>query len=443
MRFVYTNFEVVINGKPITPEERDLQRLLDKDIDGNAYIWKYEDKEIKPETGWYVSGWIGTLSRTNPLEDGIQRGIAVMARGKLVQEPFVFDAVVGQQYALSYIVGELYAEFVDEKEDTIGTTRNSLVWDTEANTAFKGWGQEEVNIIAREWSIKRKTSNEAELVKNPIYIKFNEEAEQIGNKRAKKIADRLIREIITRDPIADVQAQEPVIQMCLDFLEFDAFWDLAQDLTETKSQDTDKLLQLFREWEVVEAKEMMRVTEGRIATIQKLEQLITENTLEVPTLHNFLKEFPWVLDPRWTLIADEKTYSQILREQFPDIDKPENDRRIDFLCVKESVNLIVVEIKRPHLRASVKELEQIEEYVSFMRNHIKKTNDPQLGYRDVTGYLLCGGLVDHWKVDGKRDNLEKSGIYIRLYSDLLRMVKENHSSFLSRYEQLRRQKKSK
>ena len=37
-----------------------------------------------------MSGWIGALDRTNELEDGIQRGIAVMARGKLVQEPFVF-----------------------------------------------------------------------------------------------------------------------------------------------------------------------------------------------------------------------------------------------------------------------------------------------------------------------------------------------------------------
>ena len=78
-----------------------------------------------------------------------------MARGKLVQEPFVFNAVVGQQYALSYLIGELHTEFVDETEDTIGTTRNSLVWDTEANTALKEWGQKEINKIARAWGKKR------------------------------------------------------------------------------------------------------------------------------------------------------------------------------------------------------------------------------------------------------------------------------------------------
>lgn len=51
-------------------------------------------------------------------------------------------------------IGELYAEFVDGPEDTIGTTRNSLVWDTEANAALKDWGQKEINKIARTFRFR-------------------------------------------------------------------------------------------------------------------------------------------------------------------------------------------------------------------------------------------------------------------------------------------------
>src|SRR5439155_10487811 len=91
-------FQVVVNGAPITAKERDLKRLLDKDESGKKYLWEYNDAEIKPGTGWKVSGWVGALDRTTELEDGIQRGIVLMARGRLVQEPFVFDAVVGQQF---------------------------------------------------------------------------------------------------------------------------------------------------------------------------------------------------------------------------------------------------------------------------------------------------------------------------------------------------------
>ena len=430
------NFEVVINGKPISPEDRDLKRLLEKDMNGELYLWEYEDVEIKPETGWTVSGWIGALERTSPTKDKVDRGIALMARGKLVQEPFVFDAVGGQQFAFSYLIGELHVEFVDEEEDTIGTSRNALVWDTYSNRALKEWGQKEVNRIAREWSAKRRQDNERQLQENQFYIAFQEKAAEFDKTRASKLADRLIRQAIDKNPIADTTELEPLIQNCLDFLEFDTFWEIANDLTEAELEDPGKLLNLFREWQIVEAKEMERVTRGRIATIEKLQKLIKTNALEIPTLHKFLREFPWVIDPRWDLVADEISYTSLLREHFPqNSDVPETNRRIDFLCVSERTNLVVVEIKRPKSQASVDDLLQIERYVNFLRARVRQSTDSR--YEDVTGYLLCGGLVNNDEVREKKDNLAAARIYIRMYTDLLDTVKRVHAKFLKRYKELR------
>ena len=434
-------FEVIINDEPISPNDRDLQRSLEKDMDGKPYLWKYNNEEIKPETGWEVSGWIGALNRTSPGIDNIDRGIVLMARGKLVQEPFVFDAVVGQQYALSYLIGELHAEFVDEAEDTIGTTRNSLVWDTEKNIALKEWGQKRVNKIAREWGKKRNQDNERKFQEHPSYRKFQEQAEEIGNKRALNLADRLIRQAIEKNPIIEDKELQSLIQMCLDFLEFDAFWEIAENIAETELTDIGKLLELFREWQIVEAKEMTRVTQGRINTIEKLQNLIETNALEVPTLHNFLKEFPWIINPRWTLVADEIRYTELLRDTFPESDDiPEADRRIDFLCVSEGTHLVVVEIKRPQSKASMDALEQIEDYVNFVRDQIDRTTDPDHQYETAMGYLLCGDLVDDYRVRGRRKNLEKAQIYIKRYGDLLGMVQRTHTEFLERYNQLRETK---
>ena len=437
------NFEVVINGIPISPEDRDLKSLLGKDMNGKPYLWEYDNKEIEPETGWTVSGWIGALNLTNPDIAGIDRGIVLMARGKLVQEPFDFNAVVGQQLALSYLIGELHVEFVDEVEDTIGTTRNSLVWDTEANTALMEWGKEEVNRIAWEWAIKRRKDNEQRLENNKLYREFQEQARKIDKKREFKRADRLVRQLIRqaidKNPTADVEQLEPMIQMFLDFWEFDTFLEMAEDLTGTGVEDPEKLLDLFREWEILEAKEMARVTEGRIKTIEKLQELIETNALEVPTLHDFLKEFPWVIDPRWTLVDDEVTYSQLLRDKFPG-DVLESDRRIDFLCVREGTNLVVVEIKRPQSKVSRKEIDQIEEYVLFMKDYVKRTSDPDYSLKEVMGYLLCGDLVDTPYVREKRIILERAQIYIRRYADLLGMVERAHTEFLKRYNQLREAK---
>ncbi|MEU7945422.1 ATP-binding protein [Micromonospora taraxaci] len=436
-----SNFTVSVNSVPITAAERDLTRLLEVDADGERYLWTYENIEIAPGTGWRVSGWIGALDRTSKLEDGIQRGIVVMARGKLVQEPFVFNATVGQQYALSYIIGELHAEFVDEAEDSVGTTRNSLVWDTEPNSAFHRWGEREINTIAREWAARRSRDNEKNLKQNESYRRFVDATKDMENQRARKVADKLIRDVVNRNVVAKPQETDEIVQLCIDFLEYDAFWDLAEDLTEARVEDTGRLAQLFREWEVVEAKEMARVTQGRITTIEKLQKLIEDNALEVPVLHDFLKQFPWVLDPRWQLVADELRYSKILRDNFPEgTEVPEKDRRIDFLCVRESDTLVVVEIKRPHSVVSMNELGQIEQYVHFMRHHIRSATDGDYSAKKVVGYLLCGRVANSYGPTEKVQSLHKDDIHVRFYSDLLGMVQRTHADFLQRYNELRRLK---
>lgn len=436
------DFEVVINGSPISPAERDLQKYLDRDADGNLYIWPYENVKIKEDEDWAVSGWIGALDRTTPDLDGIDRGIALMARGKLVQEPFVFEAVVGQQYALSYIIGELHVEFVDAAEDTIGTNRNALVWDTDSNEALRQWGRDQVNKIAREWAKKRSEDNLRALEQHEQYQDFKRTAgETRGSGRALKLADQLVRQTIEKNPTASEDELKSTIQTTLNFLEFDAFVEIAEDLVEADVHDPGKILNLFREWQVIEAMEMARVTKGRITTIEKLQKMIETDALEVPTLHNFLKEFPWVIDPRWTMVDDEVWFSRLLREEFPEPPElEEGDRRIDFLCVGESANLVVVEIKRPGHKASVKDLNQIEEQVSFVRDRISRSTDPERRYQTATGYLLCGNLVDNFRVREKRKNLADARIHVRLYSDLLETAQRVHKEFINRYDELKEAK---
>jgi len=219
-------------------------------------------------------------------------------------------------------------------------------------------------------------------------------------------------------------------------LQYDSFKELANLIAETDDVNVSQLSGLFRQWQVVEAKEMAKVTAGRVATIMKLQELIDNNALEVPVLHNFLKEFPWVLDPKWHLVDDEVYFSKLLRERFPEADVPEEDRRIDFMCVRENDTLVVVEIKRPQSKLSTKEMQQIEDYVLFVRSLSDSTTDPEHKVGRVVGYLLGGSLVNVPTVRQKSLSLERDDIWVRQYSGLLTMVTRAHKEFLDKYEQL-------
>lgn len=437
-------FAVSVNGSEISVEERNMKLLLARDSDNKPYLWEINDEKIASNTDLTVSGWIGALERTDTKVDEIERGISILARGKLVQKPFVFDAVVGQQYALSYFVGEIHAEFVDESEDTIATSRNELVWDTYPNIELKKWGQRKVNDLARAWSTKRSKDNDVQLHRSPLFQTFMTRANDIGNKRAIKLAESLVRQSILKNPTASSEELNPIIQNCLDFLEFDKFSEIAQAIVESDLEDVGKILDLFREWEVVEAMELSRVTRGRVETIKKLQELIDSDVLEVPVLHKFFREFPWTLDPRWTLVADEVSYSELLRRNFPEEKTvPECNRRLDFLCVRESDTLVVVEIKRPGSRISIRDLGQIEEYVGFIRHHIKSSTDHQASYRRVAGYLFCGYVANKPFALEKIENLEKADIYVRKYVDLLGAVRRYHAQIIEKYDALKKLRDSK
>ena len=71
--------------------------------------------------------------------------------------------------------------------------------------------------------------------------------------------------------------------------------------------------------------------------------MLTENAKEVPTIHNFLKQFPWLLDPRIIEFKDEYKYSQILKDTFKEdkLEEKEHDRlsKLDQISLGRLANL--------------------------------------------------------------------------------------------------------
>ena len=92
------DFLVKVNGKPLEPAERDLKRQ-------SQYVWEIKDEYVDKKIGLKTNGWIGTMEKTVPPD--IERGVVVMARGKLIQTPTTFDVggkgITGQ-HALAYML---------------------------------------------------------------------------------------------------------------------------------------------------------------------------------------------------------------------------------------------------------------------------------------------------------------------------------------------------
>lgn len=414
-----SNFTLNINGFPITPDERNLKSQCE-------LINDYNNEEIIPNSGLFVNGWIGTLK--TQVSTDLSPGVVVMVRRRLAQEATFFDAPTSGwiNMAKFYIIGEIEADFLDrdDGEDLILTNRSSIDWSSEMGRTLQIWGQNEIKKIANSWGNNQRSKKEKVIRDDPEFSVWLEKL----TKPEQKVADKIIKALTSDGELPDDRVLELANFMKSSF-EFQVFKELVLAISDSPTVDDLKLIELFKEWDIIESREVYKVAEGRLMAIQQLEKLINDNAREVPDIHQFLARYPWILDPSWTIAYDEVYYSKLLKDHFKEKDDlPDINRRLDFVCIGAGDTIHIVELKRPKEKIGKDELAQLEEYVAFIKQ--KLGNSPQgRSYMSASGYIIGEDIKDDFLTREKIQTLEKSRMYVRKYADLLSMAKKLHKDF--------------
>ena len=414
-------FQVSVNGEQITTNDK----FVDKDWEKK---WIIDEPVNGEEPAWRVLGWIGAAIQTLNEED---RGLTITARGKLIQSPTMFGIKSGSKYAYSYIAGEIQAEFCDMEYDSIATDRHAVM-ETPQGIALMEWGAAKIAKMADELTEMRKRARE-KTVREDSEIK---EWLSTLDKAQMKTANKVIRIVTLKDNMGDAERKELVRYARASF-EHSAFLEMVSTLDD--HPDPATLLKLFKECNMVEAREIERIVKSRLEAINRLTKFIDENALEVPTLHDYFKDSPWMLDPTWTQWQHEIHYSKLLRDKFPDESLDEGDRRIDFISIGVGDTVHVIELKRPQYTVRSKDFTQLADYVGFIKNRIG--NDPEKGYRDVAGYLIVGKRSNSPGVREMVLTFEKSRHYVRTYDDLVSSAQRLHKQFVDKIEEFERERR--
>jgi hypothetical protein len=363
-------------------------------------------------------------------------GVALFARGKLVNNRSFYEIQTSSSHAYGYITGEIHIDYIDDNNDYISTARDSLIWSDSDLKPLLGFLQELIKVVANNWIKKRQTKVTNE-VENHMGISMNSWLDGLPS-HDKKLANKIVDGIIQSQGLSTQRAAN-LIEYVQGAFEFQSFKDFASDLS-AADLDSTKVLELAREWEIVEAKELYRVCLGRIETIQKLEEYINSDVLEVgkdESMHEFLKKFPWLLEPRANQFQDEVRFSNLLKDHtaFKEDDLDEQDRRIDFLCTGFGDTLYVIEIKRSQHSISKKDIRQLEDYYDFVK---AKLGD---SYKNVSGFIVGKQLADSDGAREQKERAKRSRLYVKEYNDLLVQAKHYHQDFIDRYDEFSKIKK--
>ena len=411
-RFTFINdkFTVKVNGKRISAEDRRLRDDCKESWDVKVLVGK---GVVDDDRGWKVTGWIGLVEKSSQVD----RGVDIFARGKAVELDTMFGTrTTHAQWARAYVVGEVHAEFLDAEEDNIATSRNSATWESEAGAKLQEWGQKALTDVLNRWvelQEKAKTEKVSSIAGFKDWLESRTPHEQ-------RVATRLVR-IIVKNQNIEPEDAAPLLEVVKANVEFQAFQELVDEL-EASNTSVETLLKLFDSWRIIEAREHLKLSDGRLEAMEKLAKFIDKGALEVQEIQPLFEQNLWLVDPSFSTVQGQASYTKLLKQQFPEGKRvAAEDRRMDLLGFRVSNELHIIELKRPEKRLSRGDLSQIEDYVDWARSNLMGTGETSATH--IRGRLIVGKLSNAGELQQKMVRLAGDHIGVETYGDLLQRAR--------------------
>ena len=418
------DFTIHVNNVPITRREIPFQFRFPEDVK--------EWDLAKLDNGQQFQWWAGFCQDTIPEEE--QRGFVVYVRGKLAQTPWLFDLSGGVwgQHGMQYLTGEIKADFLDDAVDLVATDRGAVRWEDPIAAPLKNWGQKKIKELLEKWIEKRRK----EKIRSPKVLDYLDLAEKLPDREReifRKVVDRIcdIPQIDKDEDGKDIT--DELVEFVYNALTNRSFLEAIRRLNATSAEDMDKLNDVLTEWDMIELVNTAHVVKGRVAIIRKFMQMIADRVREKPDMQDYVREHPWLIDPKWSTLAHETSLDNIIKDHFEIEKTGENTgrRRLDFFCLGDKhMTAYVVETKRPGKSVGREEFDQIESLVLFLREKLQDDADVENKRTTVRGLLIAD------KIRKKDKSLARvrqdAGVFdIRTWDNLLISTKTLHEEFLN------------
>jgi hypothetical protein len=407
-----TQMAVWINGTPLKRFDVPLEFKFPMDGLPRESVtvengWAIE--ELEP--GRVVRWWIGFTPK--PIEDDNAIGVSVLAHDKMAQRPFEFERSQGVegQLGLEYLVGEVKADWLDEgadiEDDFIQSNRDQLQVEDSRLDAFMKWGRALIT-----WAVRRRRLLKAE--KNLVEFEASPDLEEMlrdytKGERAKLLG---IAKKLADFPESSGDDVSAFLRDIVNAKDDRYVRGLIEQIEATDESMQPQLWKLVHEFGLIDARRTHTLIEARLETISKLKETLEQGAREVPTIHNIIREDPWLVDPRWSLLDDEVDLATLNIEYKPEVDR-ETGKQLDFLFVlKPSApaatdEVVIVEIKRATnsrgdiRKASLDEVNNFHAYVVGVREYYNRNTSPP----SVRGLMICEAYTA--QADPVRRNLEQ------------------------------------
>lgn len=451
------NFEIELNGEPITAEDREYYDKL-------QHIWTYGERGEEAESSspnlkgskaceneiefsgqtYAIDGWIGTVEAAGQLKDSDTdesiNKIVVMVRGKLAQEDILDEFGEGGLYS-KYIIGEIHADFLDQDdEDDIATTsRQRIIEEDPRYQALKVKLQAELKSIQSGWTDLRNAAGEDEARRSQQIDEWFVGLSPDHKSAASKLFGR-----INQLPIDDSSEKRQLFISGILAFENLKLRSLLHRLDEVSVENLQVLTDVFVQLDDLEASAYYQIVKDRLEVIGKLTTLTDENAKE-RAMQEHLHRHLWLLDPSWeratsTVRMEERIYNA-LDGVYESLTPEQKAARLDIKYSTTGNKHVIIELKRAGRVVSSSDLiTQVEKYYGAARivlNDMGKVNEP------IEVVCVIGQRLRGWDdaPDGEsrsRQALEAYNARVVMYDQLIQNALEAYQDYVNGAENVGR-----
>lgn len=444
-------FKIDLDGQPITSSDRG-------DLPMVQFLWQFGDdaldltpasqlleQESLPtrfdawDTGWKVSGWIGTARFPKQLDSedaGNLNGIVVFARGRLFHENILDKLNDGRLYT-KYLTGQIEADFLDSDDapDIATSDRQRVQEDDPRYGQLIAFLRSSMSKVEKRWLEWRK-EHEVEKAKesSPALAEWLDSLPDGFRTSAETLIAKL-----SALPIDEEEDRKIMYRHGILAFERMKLRGSTEEFV-TSIESADRLLAVLADRDSLEASLYRDIVKSRLDAIRDFQTIIDEGAKE-RVLQKYLFDHLWLLDPAWEratgspIMESRLTTEGVLIE---DMSEKERLGRVDLAYRTNAGKHVIVELKKVGRKMGLLELvEQGQTYVDKLKKILRQQNDVS---PNIEVIFVLGKTVD--EEASNPDRLKSSmtsispGSRIVHYDTLIRGAQEAYSAYIEKSKSL-------
>lgn len=381
-----TDFTLTINGENIG--------VLD--LQGKSYSERIELSD----------GKMATLNYTITEKPVKQAGIAIRVNNKIIGRPqnFLVEDEIIPKKLQNRVYGELVCDDLEEDltADFGAVIDNSKLYET----------------VTKETTEKLKSSvdevfvTDMKMARARYQRKINKELEKLPEYKqpfAKKALYKVLEKFYgeTEDRI------NTVISVTVSAMEKDHYWDIIQNIQDTRDGDIEKFADALSEFGLLEMSIVTSQALNRLRFLDELNILVDNPKTLEKTVHKAFENNTWLLGDDYSVLFSDtgmkSAIEKVLNKKYKG-DKPDN--RPDLLFGRTlSRKLCLIEFKRPSFTLNRDTEKQAMEYRDDLNTYFHN--------QKIEITLLGGRVKENISSHNERDD-----VYFRTYIDILSVAKQ-------------------